>query len=237
MSILEPDQLTGRVRTHVLELPQPRCTLHPEAARAFLAMRSAAARAGIELAPASSFRDFNQQLAIWNAKFHGRRPLLDRAGSVLDPAGMTADEIVQAILCWSALPGASRHHWGTEVDVFDRAALPAGAQAQLLPSEFAAHGSFERLGQWLARHCERYGFFAPYDRDRGGVQPEPWHISYAPISGRALQDVTVELLAQTLGGVDLAGAAVVQRQIQQIHARYVCAVAQPSARALMPSVP
>ena len=37
------------------------------------------------------------------------------------------------ILEWSALPGASRHHWGSEFDVFDLAALPEGYRVQLLP--------------------------------------------------------------------------------------------------------
>ncbi len=35
-------------------------------------------------------------------------------------------ERVAAILVWSALPGASRHHWGTDCDVIDAAALPPG---------------------------------------------------------------------------------------------------------------
>lgn len=232
MPILDAEQLTGRTRTHVLELAEPSCTLHPDAAAAFVAMRVAATHEHIDLAAASSFRDFNRQLSIWNDKFRGQRPLLDHDGRALQVAGMTAEQIVNAILCWSALPGASRHHWGTEIDVFDRAALPDGVQAQLLPAQFEAGGMFERLGSWLIQHCERFGFFRPYDFDRGGVRPEPWHISYAPISSNALQDLTVELLAETLAVADLAGAAVVQPQIRQIHSRYVCAVARPSALAL-----
>ncbi|HEY5020520.1 MAG TPA: D-alanyl-D-alanine carboxypeptidase family protein, partial [Steroidobacteraceae bacterium] len=66
MSVLDPEQLTGRTRKHVRELKEPPCTLHPEAARAFLALRSAAALDGLDLTPASSFRDFDRQLAIWN---------------------------------------------------------------------------------------------------------------------------------------------------------------------------
>jgi len=48
---------------------------------------------------------------------------------------------VRAILHWSALPGASRHHWGTEIDVIDRAALADGRKAQLIPAEYGADGS------------------------------------------------------------------------------------------------
>jgi LAS superfamily LD-carboxypeptidase LdcB len=180
MLILSPEQLTGRVRTHVMELPEPRCTLHPAAAQAFLQLRAEAARSGIDLIPASSFRDFPRQLSIWNDKYYGRRPLLDAAGRPLDAKQLSDQQIVEAILLWSALPGASRHHWGTEIDVIDRAALPAGHQTQMVPQEYRAGGVFEQLGQWIPQHCADFGFFLPYDVDRGGVQPEPWHLSYAP---------------------------------------------------------
>jgi LAS superfamily LD-carboxypeptidase LdcB len=233
MSVLDPEQLTGKTRKHVRELPEPPCTLHPEAARAFLALRAAAALDGLDLAPASSFRDFDRQLTIWNDKFLGRRPLLDRDGRALDPALMSETDLVHAVLHWSALPGASRHHWGTEIDVIDRKALLHGQLAELVPAEYAADGVFAKLGQWLAAgNAEGYGFFRPYDRDRGGVQPEPWHLSFAPVSGPALPALTLAVLADALRNVELAGAGVVRAQLPDIHARYVRAVASPSAIAL-----
>ena len=67
-------ELTGRASTHIVELAQPRCALHYEAAASFLAMRDAAQRDGIDLAARSSFRDFDTQLTIWNAKWSGERP-------------------------------------------------------------------------------------------------------------------------------------------------------------------
>ena len=69
------DQLTGRVRTHLRELQDPPCALHMQVVPPFLAMRAAAAADGIELVAFSSFRDFDRQLAIWNGKFRGERPL------------------------------------------------------------------------------------------------------------------------------------------------------------------
>jgi LAS superfamily LD-carboxypeptidase LdcB len=233
MPILSPKELTGRARTHVMELAEPRCTLHPAALEAFVALRAAAARdAGIDLAAASSFRDFEQQRAIWNGKYTGQRSLLDHAGMPLHAARMEPERIVRAILHWSALPGASRHHWGTDLDVIDRAALSAGQRAQLLPSEYAPTGVFSRLARWLAEHAEDYGFFLPYDRYRGGVQPEPWHLSYAPVSNLALSELTVELLAAVLEEAELEGADIVLRDLPQIHARYVAAVAPANDRAL-----
>ena len=55
-----------------------------------------------------------------------------------------------AILVWSALPGASRHHWGTDLDVFDRAVQPPGEPLELLARHYEPGGRFERLGA-LAR--------------------------------------------------------------------------------------
>jgi len=217
MTNLTSEQLTGRVSTHVCEIPQLACVLHPQAASAFLALAQAAAHAGIDLAPVSSFRSFSRQLDIWNGKFRGQRPLLDRDSRALDV---------------TALPGASRHHWGSEVDVFDRAALMPGTEPRLTPHEYAAGGVFARLSGWMAARSAAYGFFRPYDSDRGGVHPEPWHLSFAPVASAALPAVTLELLAEALRDAELAGAAVVRRLLPDIHERYVCRVAAPSSEAL-----
>src|SRR5690606_40538719 len=74
-------ELTGRARTHVVEINQLQCTLHYEAVASLLAMRDAAASEGIDLAVCSSFRDFDTQLSIWNRKWAGERPLFDRDGA------------------------------------------------------------------------------------------------------------------------------------------------------------
>ena len=71
-------ELTGRVRTHIVDLDAPRCALHYEAVAAFLAMKDAAALEGMELFACSSFRDFERQQLIWNQKWQGERVLLDR---------------------------------------------------------------------------------------------------------------------------------------------------------------
>jgi LAS superfamily LD-carboxypeptidase LdcB len=194
-------------------------------------LQSAALRDGLAVAAASSFRPFERQLAIWNDKFLGRRPLLDRHGHALEHASLAEAQIVQAILQWSALPGASRHHWGTEIDVFDRNTLRTG-QPQLVAAEFAPGGAFSALEQWLQQHAGRFGFFRPYDRDRGGVAPEPWHLSFAPVSAQALQALTLQVLDEALSGVDLAGASVVRLQLPDIYERYVLAVAAPPSQAL-----
>ena len=74
-------QVTGRVATHVRDVADPPCVLHPRAAEALRSMREEARSAGIDLYVVSAFRDFNRQLAIWSAKFNGQRPLLDPGGA------------------------------------------------------------------------------------------------------------------------------------------------------------
>ena len=229
---LSPLELTGRVRTHVQASPELGCVLHREAAAALLALRAAAANDGIELVLVSAFRDFDHQLAIWNGKFRGERLLLDAHSHPVAVADLTAAERVAAILVWSALPGASRHHWGTDCDVIDRRALHPGARPELLSTHFEPGGCYGELAAWLAEHAQHYGFFRPYDCDRGGVQPEPWHLSFAPVAEPALRAMSVELLVEALAGRQLEGGEVLSTQLPQLFERYVRAVASAPPAAL-----
>ena len=227
------EQLTGRDRTHLTDLSDPRCSLHRDVARPFLAMRAAAAADGIDLVAFSSFRDFDRQLAIWNGKFLGQRPMQDRAGTPLDAATMSPAEKVTAILWWSALPGASRHHWGTDFDVLDGKALPYGYQVQAVPAEYAPGGPFERLTRWLDEHMHAYGFFRPYSTDRGGVQPEPWHLSHAKVSARAQRQLSFEVLKGTLAEASIEGKPEVLAALPQHYATYVINVDNAPESALL----
>jgi LAS superfamily LD-carboxypeptidase LdcB len=175
----------------------------------------------------SGFRDFAHQARIWNAKFCGERPMFDAEGRTLDVGTMSDAERVAAILLWSALPGASRHHWGSEIDVIDRAALAPGYRPQLLPIEYQAGGPFAALNDWLDVHMQEFGFFRPYRTDRGGVRPEPWHLSYAPVSVAALRAVTPEVLSAALDAEQVLGREVVRSRLVEIHERYVSNVDAP----------
>ena len=231
--VLDPLQLTGRSATHVVPVAGQSCLLHAAAVQAWQALQAAAALDGIQLQAVSGFRDFARQLAIWNGKCLGERPLLDADGLPLDALALTPAQRVAAVLQWSALPGASRHHWGSDVDVIDAGALPAGQAPQLLPDAYAQGGVFERLGQWLDEgRAEDFGFFRPYARERGGVRPEPWHLSWAPLAVPALQGLSVECLAAALQQAPLQAAEVVAEQLPLLHARYVCNVEAASPRAL-----
>lgn len=220
-------ELTGRARTHVVELTEPRCVLHYEAAASFLAMRDAAAAAGIDLTARSSFRDFDSQLAIWNRKWTGEKPLYDRASQIIERSRLGDDEAVDAILCWSAIPGGSRHHWGSDIDVIDAAAVPEGYSVALLPAEYTADGIFARLTGWLDANMRRFGFFRPYHSDRGGVSPEPWHLSYAPVSLPALESLSLSMLRQVIDASSISGKPHVLARLPEIYTRFLLAVDGP----------
>jgi LAS superfamily LD-carboxypeptidase LdcB len=220
-------ELTGRATTHVRDFPEHKCALHARAARAMRAMRHEAMAHGIHLDVASGFRDFERQVAIWTAKFTGKRPLLDKFGRELAHAGLSEPQLIDAILIWSALPGASRHHWGSELDVFDSAALPAGGNPQLVAQEFAPGGCFARCDLWLSQNMRRFGFFRPYTTDRGGVQPEPWHLSYAEVSVPASKALSIDVLRAAICASDMPGRAIVLDRLAQLYERYVLAVDSP----------
>jgi hypothetical protein len=220
-------ELTGRATSHVQEFAGIGCILHARAEEALLAMREAARAAGVDLAIVSSFRDFKRQVAIWKAKFNGERRLLDRAGHEIRRECLDETGVIDSILIWSALPGASRHHWGSEIDVIDTAGLAPGVRAQLVASEFAAGGCFERLNDWLESNMGGFGFYRPYGRDRGGVQPEPWHLSYAPIAVGALAELTLEVLTEAIGGSEMPGRELVLSRLPELYERYVVAVDSP----------
>jgi LAS superfamily LD-carboxypeptidase LdcB len=220
-------ELTGQARSHLLALAEPACTLHVHAVTPFLNLRRAAQSAGFDLKPVSSFRDFDRQLSIWNAKYSGERALHDAAGRALDAARMTPSERIDAILQWSALPGASRHHWGSDVDLIDANAVAADYQPQLTGEEFAAGGPFAPLAEWLDAHAARFGFFRPYRGVLSGVQAEPWHFSFAPVAERARRALTAPVLRAALAAAPLLGKEHVLARLEALHARYVAAIDWP----------
>jgi hypothetical protein len=111
---------------------------------------------------------------------------------------LTADERQREILQASSAPGISRHHWGTDFDLFD---------PDMNPAEWQAGGSFADEFSWLMRNAATYGFIQSFTAFstfmRIGYIEERWHWSYYPIAQALLEfarskqsDVEAELLRQ-----------------------------------------
>lgn len=120
--------------------------LIPDAARAWFAMRSAAARGLIELHVVSAFRSTEYQVGIVERK-------------------LARGQDMAQILEVSAAPGYSEHHSGRALDI----TTPGFAA---LEEEFERSPAFA----WLVRNAGDYGFALSYPRDNPhGIAYEPWH--------------------------------------------------------------
>ncbi|MGR6834849.1 M15 family metallopeptidase [Aliivibrio wodanis] len=212
-------ELTGLSSQH-LSFVMPHRQLHHDCILSFQSLEKAALEAGFTLTIASSFRDFERQLMIWNNKFNGIRPISGEDGQPIDSSQMGELEKIHAIMRWSALPGSSRHHWGTDLDVYASNTLPEGVNLQLEPWEYDT-GHQATFNQWLKENAPKYGFFFPYNTDRKGVAIEPWHISHKEKSTKLMTMLTPNVLLNAWKDVDLAGKDTIIKHIDTLFVRYV----------------
>jgi LAS superfamily LD-carboxypeptidase LdcB len=204
--------------------------VHAEVVEPFLLLRDAGVHVGFDLAILSGYRSFERQLSIWNRKARGELAVLDSGAVPLDVGRLTETELVFAILRWSALPGGSRHHWGTDLDVFDASSTPAGYEIQLVPEEVDSGGMFGPLHDWLDERMEAsdaYGFFRPYDRDRGGVSPERWHLSHGPTAAAFEEAMTVDILERTIRSAEIELKGAILACFDEIYERFVINIGRP----------
>lgn len=143
--------------------------LRKDAYEAFRRMHKAAAADGVKLLIISATRNFNYQKGIWQAKWLGER-LVDGqnlAETMPDPSSRALK-----ILEFSSMPGSSRHHWGTDIDL-----------NELQDKFFTTNGEGQKIYAWLRAHAAEYGFCQPYSAGRPhGYHEEKWHWSYLPIA-------------------------------------------------------
>ncbi|MFT7400139.1 MAG: LAS superfamily LD-carboxypeptidase LdcB, partial [Rheinheimera aquimaris] len=148
--------LTGLTEQHIVQY-QDNFSLHTAAVSPFTVLCEAAKTSGIDIRIASSFRSYQRQAAIWQAKITGARTVFDQDGKTVDVTKLAGMAKLDAVLLYSALPGASRHHWGTEVDIYDAAAVPDDYKPRLLPEEYSETGPFWAMQQWLQKHAAGFG--------------------------------------------------------------------------------
>ena len=213
-------QLTGQNDNHIYYFSSG-IGIHKEMKAGWLSMQTAAEKAGLNLAIASGYRSSERKLLIWNNKFTGQNPIKNLAGERVDLSNLSDKEKVIAILLYSALPGASRHHWGTDIDIYATNLLPQNQHLQLEPWEYEPDGPFATLTLWLNAHCHEFGFYFPYDEYRNGIANEPWHLSYAPLALSYQQQLTLPLLEQTLGCFNIHGRTSILELLPHIHQQFI----------------
>ncbi len=217
---LNTKQLTGIVNSHVIEYKK-NIFLHSQTKKAFEALSSAAKKKGFNLCIASGFRDFKRQQLIWNNKYAGKTVVRNKDEQPLNINQLNEFEKLNAILYWSALPGASRHHWGSDLDIFDATALPKNQRLQLVTSEYDTGGYFFDLIQWLAENMTHFDFYQPYKANLGGVAREPWHISYRPISDNALLDLDEDLIFELISDNNVLGKSLICENLPMIYKKFI----------------
>lgn len=219
---IDREVLLGVTQSHILASAS--AGLSKETTEALAELASDAAQSGIDLRVASGFRSFERQQFIWDQKWLGHRAVLNDADETLFRADQSDNQWLCAILRFSALPGTSRHHWGTDLDVYDAAAMDAEDSIALTVTE--ARGRFSDLHRWLDERMARdqsCGFFRPYELDRGGVSPEPWHLSYAPLATGYEGQLTSKLWIREIDERELVlqGLDCIRSHIDMIFERFV----------------
>lgn len=150
------------VQIHSEYTKKPDIYLRKEAYSAFKDMFFDAKSCGINLQIISATRNFNYQKGIWERKWNRSKYMgWQKVDKALD------------ILQYSSMPGTSRHHWGTDIDL------------NQLNNDYFKSGEGAKIYNWLSQYGPEYGFYQVYTAmkdGRTGYQEEKWHWSFIPLS-------------------------------------------------------
>ncbi|NVJ60462.1 MAG: M15 family metallopeptidase [Gammaproteobacteria bacterium] len=197
--------LYGLENSYIVEhtLSDQTIRLHKDVIAQLEKLMSDLSKVGLTIRILSHWRSFEYQLGIWLKKWNGQATILDRNSKPLNPADLSIDDKISSLFFWSALPGLSRHHWGTDFDIFLAEPINNNYCVELIPQEFKTGGICEHLNNWLDSNLAQYQFYRPYDRDRGGVSPEPWHISFKPIAQTLQKKISAAEAADVIMGSEI----------------------------------
>ncbi|HOY31135.1 MAG TPA: M15 family metallopeptidase [Bacteroidales bacterium] len=160
-----------------------------ETYKAFIKMFYAAKNDGVALKIVSGTRNFRYQKSIWEQKWNGGRTVEGKnlAQAVKDPA-----ERAGIILKYSSMPGTSRHHWGTDVDL-----------NSIDPGYFETAAG-KKVYDWLRNNASTYGFCQPFsakgEKRKNGYEEEKWHWSYLPLARIYLKEYRAKISYENISG-------------------------------------
>ena len=132
---------------------------------AFKKMYDAALADGVKLIITSGHRTFVEQVCEWQLRWNN--PGTDKPFS-------NDVEKAKYLLQYRSMPGTTRHHWGTDID--------------LNSFELAYYQTQEgqKVYNWLKDNAATYGFYQSYtaldEKRPAGYQEEKWHWSYKPLA-------------------------------------------------------
>ena len=156
--------------------------LYGPAQKAFLEMRAAGLKAGVNLQIVSGYRSYDYQNQLFEQY---RANFGDRAAQ------------------FSATPGQSEHQTGLAADIGDASYIDL-----TLEQSFAD----TKAGKWLAANSTDYGFILRYtkgDDKFTGYMYEPWHFRYVGKKvAKEMKTLKIKTLEDYLGVTDGAGRKV-----------------------------
>ena len=164
--------------------------------KAFKKMEAAAKRDGIYLKIVSAYRGFERQKLIWNNKYE----------KFTNDFSLEPEKAISEIIRFSTVPGTSRHHWGTDIDIID-GNFP-DEENVLVSEKFEKDGLFYKVKNWLDNNSKNFGFYLTYtnDKNRKGFEFEPWHYSYKPVSVKYYRALIKTDLKKIIKSLDINGS-------------------------------
>lgn len=206
---VKPSSDSNFVRVSQEYTSKPTLYLEKETYAAYLSMQTEAAKEGISLPVLSGFRSFYHQSLIWEAKWTGKRKVEGKNLKITAPDPL---QRAKTILRYSSMPGTSRHHWGTDIDIYS------------LNNAAFDKGEGLKVYNWLTEHAGRFGFCQVYSKkgkDRpNGYEEEKWHWSYMPKSSLYLEAYLRQIdnskISGFKGAETAAKAQVIEHYVQGI---------------------
>lgn len=161
------DQLIGKENSKIIG-DSYRSKMLRTTKKALKKMKSAAKKDGFDIEVVSAFRSFKRQKELFEEKHQQ-----------LKDDGVSSKEAILKIIEYSTIPGTSRHHWGTDLDLIDgQVSRPKNV---LNAKHFHGAGVYAEFKTWMDAHAEEFGFYEVYtdDPNRKGFKYEPWHFTLA----------------------------------------------------------
>lgn len=161
--------------------------LRKDVLAAFIKMHDEAKKDSINLKIISATRNFDYQKGIWERKWNNYKK-----DTSLSTAKDTDLAIALKILEYSSMPGTSRHHWGTDIDINE------------LNNAWFEKGQGKKVYEWMQTKGRSHGFAQVYtakgvDRPTG-YNEEKWHYSYLPLSAKLTEYAKLNMKDKLITG-------------------------------------
>ena len=126
----------------------------------------------IQLKIISAFRSFETQKWLWERDIQDNNI-----------------EDIKVKLKYRSMPGTSRHHWGTDIDLYS-----------INIKDFESE-SGKKVYNWLSKNAKKYGFYQPYTKNRKiGYNEEKWHWSHLTTANEYLNQYAKKISPEDITG-------------------------------------